>query len=349
MADTHSSTPFLRRWAEALAPWAFTGLIVWFMLAQVKLESVRPLLANFSTSWLLLGLASYFITNIFRDIRTWLLLGRSPKDIITLLPVFFVVSLANNSLPARMGEVSHVYLTNRVLKAGVGPSAAGLVAVRIFDYITVALMFVAAWAMSASQLSLAGEQVALIAIPAVVVGAFLLAGLPWLGTRLLAGAVRVLEWARLRRLALNTRREGQAALETLGSFRTPRLYAQMLLTSLGVWLFTYLWFACFLEAVGYHAALPLVIFGSTFAVLTKAIPLASVGGFGTHEAGWALGFSLIGFDLQAAILSGFAVNVLTLAASAVFGFPSLALLRRSESVHGPGAAGDTESLPSGSD
>jgi uncharacterized membrane protein YbhN (UPF0104 family) len=196
-------------------------------------------------------------------------------------------------------------------------------------------------------LSVAGEQVALIAIPVILAGAILLAALPWLGTRLLALVAGGLQRVRLSRLSVYVEREGQATLETLASFRTPRLYVQMVLTSLGVWLFTYLWFACFLEAVGYHAALPLVIFGSTFAVLTKAIPLASVGGFGTHEAGWALGFSLIGFDLQAAILSGFAVNVLTLAASAVFGFPSLLILRRGDSARTPGGVAGTESLPSG--
>ncbi len=346
MPEAKSVSP-LRRWAEVLAPWVFTGLIVWFMLAQVNLDSVRPLFANFSVAWLLLGFASYFVTNIFRDVRTWLLLGRSRREILILLPVFFVVSLANNSLPARMGEVSHVYLTSRVLKAGVGASTAGLVAVRIFDYLTVALTFVAAWAISAPHLSIAGEQVALIAIPVILAGAVLLAALPWLGTRLPALVAGGLQRVRLSRLSEYVEREGRATLETLASFRTPRLYVQMVLTSLGVWLFTYLWFACFLEAVGYHAPLPQVIFGSTFAVLTKAIPLASVGGFGTHEAGWALGFSLIGFDLQAAILSGFAVNVLTLAASAVFGFPSLLILRRVDSAQTPGGVAGTESLPSG--
>lgn len=94
----------------------------------------------------------------------------------------------------------------------------------------------------------------------------------------------------------------------------------------GIWLFTYLWFTSFLIACGYETAYSLVIFGATFAVLSKAIPLASVGGFGTHEAGWAMGFMLVGYDFQAAILSGLAINILTLAASMLFGIPSLLLI-----------------------
>lgn len=52
----------------------------------------------------------------------------------------------------------------------------------------------------------------------------------------------------------------------------------------------------------------------------------SIGGFGTHEAGWAMGFMLVGNDFRAAILSGLAINILTLAASMLLGIPSLLLI-----------------------
>jgi uncharacterized membrane protein YbhN (UPF0104 family) len=64
--------------------------------------------------------------------------------------------------------------------------------------------------------------------------------------------------------------------------------------------------------------------GATFATISKAIPLVTVGGFGVHEAGWSLGFLLVGMPLETAVASGFAVNILTLVASITLtGFTSI--------------------------
>lgn len=316
------------RWrlVRSWAPWLFTALMVWFFVAQVDIADVGPVLEHFSWPWFLAGLGCYIATNLLRAWRTWLFLGQSRSELPLLLPVSFVVSLANNALPARMGEVAYVYFVNRLLKTGVGSTTAGLIAIRIFDYLTVASMFLAAWVAAAGTLSLAGQQVALLTVPILLAGLALLAALPWIGDRLLAIGLRLLSWVRLGRLVDRVGREGLRAVETLRLLRAPLLYLRMVGTSLGIWVFTYLWFLCFLIACNFPTTFGLVVFGATFAVLTKAIPLASIGGFGTHEAGWTIGFMLVGFQLPAAILSGFAVNVLTLAVSALFGFPALLLL-----------------------
>jgi uncharacterized membrane protein YbhN (UPF0104 family) len=68
------------------------------------------------------------------------------------------------------------------------------------------------------------------------------------------------------------------------------------------------------------------VVGSTFAVLSKAIPFISVGGLGAHEAGWTAGFMLVGLHKTLAISSGFAVNILTLCVSVGLGAVSLGLL-----------------------
>ena len=62
-------------------------------------------------------------------------------------------------------------------------------------------------------------------------------------------------------------------------------------------------------------------------MLAKAIPFITVGGFGAHEAGWAVGFTLTGMARETAIASGFAVNILTLLASVIFGGAALAWMR----------------------
>ncbi|MFQ5577338.1 MAG: hypothetical protein ACE5G8_10175, partial [Anaerolineae bacterium] len=74
--------------------------------------------------------------------------------------------------------------------------------------------------------------------------------------------------------------------------------------------------------------------GATFAVLSKAIPFISIGGLGAHEAGWTVGFSLIGFNRATAILSGFAVNILTILSSVLLGAAATLLLRTNRPLNG---------------
>jgi uncharacterized membrane protein YbhN (UPF0104 family) len=100
-------------------------------------------------------------------------------------------------------------------------------------------------------------------------------------------------------------------------------YGQVFFWSILGWLTTFAWFAAFLQAIHVPVRYPLVIVGATLATLSKAIPLVTVGGLGAHEAGWALGFRLVGMPLGMAIASGFAVNVLTLFASLVFASSAL--------------------------
>jgi uncharacterized membrane protein YbhN (UPF0104 family) len=118
------------------------------------------------------------------------------------------------------------------------------------------------------------------------------------------------------------------ALEAIRSLRT---YLVTALWSLLIWLFTFAWFWAFLAALGIRTEAAEVIVGATFAVLSKAIPFITVGGLGAHEAGWTMGFLLVGFDQPTAIASGFAVNVLTLVASLLcggLGLLGLTLARR---------------------
>ena len=100
---------------------------------------------------------------------------------------------------------------------------------------------------------------------------------------------------------------------------------------------TFAWFGAFLRAIGLRLSYSLTVVGATFGTLAKAIPFLTVGGFGAHEAGWTLGFSLLGMETQPAIASGFSVNILTLCVSIVLGgsaFLFLTLSRaRADRVH----------------
>ena len=130
-------------------------------------------------------------------------------------------------------------------------------------------------------------------------------------------------------LADTVDRWGTQAVATLSLLRSIRVYAFTLGWSLLVWLCTFAWFGAFLTAIGLPQRYPLVIVGATFASLAKALPFITIGGFGAHEAGWTLGFSLTGMATATAITSGFAVNILTLLMSVICGGAALLFLSMS--------------------
>ena len=149
----------------------------------------------------------------------------------------------------------------------------------------------------------------------------MLNGLRWLARR------QGLEQRRLVGLVLSV---GQQAVDHFRRIRSTRAYAITLGWSLLTWIGTFGWFAASMQGIGVGQPFGLVVVGATFASLAKAVPFITVGGFGAHEAGWTVGFSLVGMPVSTAIASGFAVNILTLLMSVVFGGTALIFMQAQE-------------------
>jgi len=78
-----------------------------------------------------------------------------------------------------------------------------------------------------------------------------------------------------------------------------------------------------------------VVQGTSVALAGPALPLPSVGMVGTLEASWAFGFVWVGLDLETAILTGVATQVITLAFAAVAALPSWWYLLRRTAARTP--------------
>jgi len=141
----------------------------------------------------------------------------------------------------------------------------------------------------------------------------ILVSLAWLGRRSLGLLRRLIGRLGLgeRPLSASALRVGEGIACAFEAIPSSRTYLVVSLLSLLAWLGTFAWFACFLASMGVRTGLSQTIVGATFAVLSKALPFVTVGGLGTHEAGWTVGFMLVGFDKETAIATGFAVNILT--------------------------------------
>ncbi|MFQ5594358.1 MAG: lysylphosphatidylglycerol synthase transmembrane domain-containing protein [Anaerolineae bacterium] len=321
-----------------MLPALLTAGLVALLLSQISLTEVIALLAGVSLPWLAMGVLCYVAVNVCRAFRFAHLLPFRSGRFLTLLAIAFALSMFNNVLPSRTGELTFIYMMRDQHDVPAGEAAAVLAVARIFDYLTVAALFVIVAIFSLSRLPDYALWVILTAAFFMLLAATMLASIPWLGQRGMTLAERLLSHRRLAGMKISAviLRVGHRAVEAFQAIHSRRAYGVAGFWSLLIWLGTFAWFWAFLAGIGIRTSPAEMIVGATFAVLSKAIPFVTIGGLGTHEAGWALGFMLVGFEKRTAIASGFAVNILTLLASLLcggLGLAGLSLARRWKQHH----------------
>ena len=343
----------LSGWLRPAFSLALTAVLVGALLSRSSIWAIVSLLRELSVPWAAAGLAGYLVANLLRAVRFQALLrigdrseaeghamppaslaarselqpvpGRAastarplPRYSI-LLPITFVHSMFN-SLLGRAGEVSFLYLAKTRLGLPLGESTAVIVVTRVLDYVAVAALFLGATLAVPGRSLATRPEVILVLSTALLLAGGVLVLAPWLGGRTLAAASRWLDGYRIARWVLHA---GQTLVRSLTLMRVGGVLVPTLLWSLLVWIVSFGWIYAFLTAVGVEIQPASFVVGSTFGILSKALPLVTPGGFGMHEAGWTMGFVLVGMDPSTAIASGFAVNILTLAASVAWGLPGL--------------------------
>jgi glycosyltransferase 2 family protein len=361
------------KWIKRLGPYVVVLTIIVILLRQIDPVEVVRLLVSADPRWLLVSAGAYAFTNLIRAFRFNALLnlhaaGRAnpvlgpvamqdvaPGDpsgfvgesiaAVQLLPEMFALSFLNNTLPSRSGELSFPYFMWRRHRLAVGESTAALIVVRIFDYMAVAVLYVVCASANLYRLSAnATKAVWAVGLLLVVSLAVLLLA-PWFGQHVIDGLRALIRrWGvedrRVPRVGLNV---AQQAVDHFRRIRSVRAYAITMAWSLLTWIGTFAWFGAAMQGIGVGQPFGLVVVGATFASLAKAVPFITVGGFGAHEAGWTVGFSLVGMPVATAIASGFAVNILTLVMSVIFGGTALIVMhfqeRRLAAVLGKGQEG----------
>jgi uncharacterized protein (TIRG00374 family) len=306
------------RW-RLLLQWAVALALILFLLAQISLKTLVDLFLHVNITGVLLGGVVYLLTNVIRAWRVAFICDRPISDTLPLMVPTLASSFGNNVLPARAGEPIFIWAAHQRLDLSWGTSSAVMVIMRVFDTMLVAVIFVAAAVLTGAAASspLLGV-ISLLLSAAVVVTALL----PWLGKYMVSLLVALVRLTRQPALIDFVEREGLGAVDSFAQLRAARIYAGVFITSLVNWLLVFGWIFMLIRSLGIDVSLQQSIMGSTFGILSKAVPFSSIGGWGAHEVGWAAGFTLMGFPSSLAISSGFAVNTLIILTSAVCGLPA---------------------------
>ena len=324
---------------KTILQWAVALALIIFLLAQISLQTLVDLFAHVNLVGVLLGVIIYMATNVIRSLRVAYICDRPSSDTWPLLVPTLASSFGNNVLPARAGEPIFVWAAHERLGLSWGTSSAVMVIMRVFDTMLVAVIFIFSAVITGAAASSPVLGIVSVALGAMVIVTALM---PWLGRYLVQLLIWFTRLTRKPKLIQFIELEGERAVESFAQLRTPRIYAGVAITSLVIWVMVFGWIYVLIQSLGISVTLDQSILGSTFGILSKAIPFSSIGGWGAHEVGWTAGFMLIGFSKSLAISSGFAVNTLIILTSAICGLPAWMTLtsdqRKEQAPHEPAPA-----------
>ena len=308
-----------------LAALIVTLALLAILLSQIEVADVVDTLTGIDPVYLVAGFGLYVLSYFFRALRFYLLLNRE-VGIKDLFNIVCIHNMVNNLLPARTGELSFVYLLKKRHTKTVGTGAATLIIARLFDMITILTLFLLS-TLSVSSLFNIYVEVRYIAV-ALIVGIMLV-----LLTIIHRGPAFVTS---LRRIANYFGMDKVCFVdyifkkmdETIESFSDMHrsTFIWSALVSILIWIVLYSMNYTLITAMGIDMNFLIVLFASTFAIITTILPVQGIGGFGTFESGWVIGSIAVGLTREAAVSSGFALHLIGLFYVLVLGIMGMYVL-----------------------
>ena len=289
-----------------------TIALVAILLSQIEASDVITTLAGIDPLYLIAGFVLYVCSNFFRALRFHILLNKE-VGLRDLFNIVCVHNMVNNILPARTGELSYIYLLKKLHGRKTGEGIATLFVARMFDFITISLLFF----ISALMIRDLPEMI----LKAVWVIAFFMVSIVIVLITLLCFGNSFINLVRnfFRRFNLEKKyfvdyllRKGEEMVEHFEEIKTTGKIIELVIISVGIWLFLYSLNYTLIRAMDINLYFFAVLLGSTFAIFTTVLPIQGIGGFGTFESGWAVGFITMGLAKEVAISSGFGYHLIIL-------------------------------------
>ena len=291
-----------------------TIVLLALLVTQINLKDVFTTIININPIYLLTGFILYLCSYIFRAWRFHILLNKevSIKD---LFDIGCLHNMMNNLLPARTGELSYIYLLKTRQNKTTGEGLATLIIARIFDFIIISTLFLLLF-LVIKDLAPEFSTLIVIGVLFLFLMVILLLGLLFFGNSILKIQRKYADTINFKKFHLGNyiTKKSEETIQCFEKFKfgTMKMHISVILLSIGIWMLLYALF----YVIALSMDIPLdgiqILFAASFAVFSTALPIQGVGGFGTMEGGWALGFIAVGATKEIAINTGFGFHLIIL-------------------------------------
>ena len=302
-----------------------------FIFFLTKTIDVRESLEHFTGIHILPLIAAFFLYLIqyfFLALRWRLLTDKT----IGVSPFFYVTAIhtmTNNLMPMRTGEVMYPLLLKRYFNIGFGDSTATLIYARIFDIFAMGVFLLVALVFGWDRLHISLEGLGGRSFPFLIY-VFLLLIIIFILYKVftrLAGGNKAGESSLLGTLksGLDSLGRGMKRVEVF------KVSLELMLLSLAVFFARYVFFMYTLMVFGISVTFLEAVLMASLPIVAAVIPAQGIGGYGTIETGWVLGFLLVGLSKEMALIVGFGIHTMYLIFSLILGgisFPLLGMVKK---------------------
>lgn len=297
-------------------------IVICFIFFKLDWAVVNDVLSSIQWIWLAAGFLIYIINFTVRAYRLHLVLQLGQVNILKLMGVTCLYGMYVYIMPSKLGELSYPLLLKRYLDVSIPKSASGLVAIRYFDFATIAqfipIILLIYWD-NLPDWFLYGCIIFLGIV--LVVGITLIRlsrvqQFPVLFTKITTGA----RWAKVLDgficdLIINFRLIGQNCH-----------YLRLWLVTILVWLLVYANFFMIVSSLGYELSYFQMIVVSILMIPMTLLPFQGFANLGSHEIGWVLAFSIFNYPASSSLSLAVSSHILILFFALMIGFIGILFL-----------------------
>lgn len=295
----------------------FSSLVFLLLFYNTDFDEVYTLFIKIQPIFLVVTVLIYGASNYLKGLRLRILLQDSQTPLLSYFSIAGFHNFYNQILPARTGELTLVYYLKRYAGVKAGVAVYSLIVVRILDLVVVAIYFFISFMM------LTWGNIDLYwLLPVLILG--FLAVLSLLLLPLFVVVAKKLVLAIVTRFSLRGKLIGklvqmiESVEQGVSASSVKGLFLPLTIVTLLIWAALYALYYVTIIAVGVDVSPLQSIAGSTGAILTNVLPVNGVGGFGSHEAGWAGGFVLVGLTKEIAIATALTSHLIVFFCSVFF-------------------------------
>ncbi|MGB9630179.1 MAG: lysylphosphatidylglycerol synthase transmembrane domain-containing protein, partial [Thermodesulfobacteriota bacterium] len=291
------------------------------LFTQISLRDLFLFLKKMDPLWAISGLGVYLLSLFFQSLRYRWLLRTKALPLAKLFSISVLYNLSLMVLPSKLGELAYPYLLNKISETTITEGLASLIALRGYDLLIILISFI----FSTLWIQVFFEFSPLLTLLLAVLLITLILLIFFYMTTLLIGCSKVVgnisNWlAEYHRNPFRwLQRKLHEIAEDFYAIRARRTYLPVTLTSLLAWLSVFWMFYALIRGFGIEIYFLEVVFGSTVALLISILPISAFGKWGILEAGWTIGFLMVGLPKEKAIVTGFWVHAMVFMICAVLG------------------------------
>ncbi|MGE5473057.1 MAG: lysylphosphatidylglycerol synthase transmembrane domain-containing protein [Ignavibacteriales bacterium] len=294
-----------------------TIISFYILFSIVDIKKLIISMKNINFEYFFIGVIFYLVTYIFRSLRFYVYLKEKKIKYLSILFITFLHQFYYRIMPIKTGEISFIYILKKNNNVSIGESGVILLAIRVLEVIALGIIFLV------SSIFISNKEITLenICVSIIVIAIFIL---------FLLFLPRIISIISNIAISLNKKNDNQILIKisNILNIMEDKFHEvvaskvkliEVLFLSLGLWLTLYFSMFFWIKALNIDFSFSKTIVGSLLAVLTTILPVTGIGGFGTTEAGWAVGLTILGMSNKDAISSGIANNLFSFIIICVLG------------------------------